>query len=259
MNNLPVSEKTRRALKDFALTDYEAKAYVALVGSGALAASELSRVAAIPYSKIYEILGNLERKGWVESAQGRPSRYYPKAPSTALESSRVRFETNMKSSQADALQELQPLYEKKGVQEKPDIWIVRGQDNILDKIKETLGRTRRELMVAMPVAPEPIVSIALPILSLMKEKGVKIFAMLLETASKDLIRRLRTVVEVRTRQQMFGGGIISDDNQIILLLGEEPEKGLTLAISSEHVGLVRFGKSYFEYLWESSKPQPDLQ
>ena len=259
MKNLPVSEKTRRALKDFALTDYEAKAYVALVGSGALAASELSRVAAIPYSKIYEILGNLERKGWVESAQGRPSRYYPKAPSTALESSRVRFETNMKSSQADALQELQPLYEKKGVQEKPDIWIVRGQDNILDKIKETLGRTRRELMVAMPVAPEPIVSIALPILSLMKEKGVKIFAMLPETASKELIRRLRTVVEVRTRQQMFGGGIISDDNQIILLLGEEPEKGLTLAISSEHVGLVRFGKSYFEYLWESSKPQPDLQ
>jgi len=31
-------------------------------------------------------------------------------------------------------------------------------------------------------------------------------------------------------------------------------KGLTLAISSDHIGLVRFGKSYFEYLWESSKP-----
>lgn len=251
---MPVSEKTRRALKDFALTDYEVKAYVSLVESGALAASELSQIASIPYSKIYEILGNLERKGWVESAQGRPSRYFPKAPSTALESNRVRFETNMRSSQVDALQELQPLYEKKGVQEKPDIWIVRGQDNIIDKIKETLGRTRRELMVAMPVVPESIVSIALPILALMKEKGVKIFVMLPENANKDLVRRLRTVVEVRTRQQMFGGGIISDDNQIILLLGEEPEKGLTLAISSEHIGLVRFGKTYFEYLWESSKP-----
>ncbi len=251
---MPVTEKTRRALKDFALTDYEAKAYVSLVESGALPASELSRMASIPYSKIYEILGNLERKGWVESAQGRPSRYYPKAPLTALESSRVRFETGMRSSQAEALQELQPLYEKKGVQEKPDIWIVRGQDNILDKIKETLGRTKRELMVAMPVAPEPIVSIALPVLTLIKEKGVKIFVMLPETASRDLIRKLRAVVEIRTRQQMFGGGIISDDNQIILLLGEEPEKGLTLAISSDHIGLVRFGKSYFEYLWESSKP-----
>jgi hypothetical protein len=53
---------------------------------------------------------------------------------------------------------------------------------------------------------------------------------------------------------MFGGGIISDDNQIIILLGEDPQKGLTLAISSDHIGLVKFGKSYFEYLWESSKP-----
>ncbi len=217
-----MSEKTRRALKEFGLTEYEAKAYISLVESGALAASELSRIASIPYSKIYEIIGNLERKGWVELEQGRPTKYYAKAPSTALESSRVRFETTIRSSEADALEELQPLYEKKGVREKPDIWIVRGQDNILDKMRETLGRTRRELMVA--------------------------------TTSRETVRRLKGLVQVRTREQLFGGGIISDDNQIIILLGEDPEKGLTLAISSDHIGLVRFGKSYFEYLWEGSKP-----
>ena len=150
--------------------------------------------------------------------------------------------------------ELQPLYDKKGAQEKPDIWIVRGQDNILDKIKETLGRTRRELMVAMPVVPEAIVSMALPILGLMKGKGVNVYLMLPQTTSKDTVKRLKSVVEVRTREQMFGGGMISDSNQIMILLGEEPEKGLTLAISSEHIGLVKFGKSYFEYLWENSKP-----
>ena len=251
---MPVSEKARRALKEFSLTDYEVKAYISLVEYGPLAASELSRTASIPYSKIYEILGNLERKGWVESEQGRPSKYYPKSPSTALESSRVRFENTIRSSQEEALMELQPLYDKKGAQEKPDIWIVRGQDNILDKIKETLGRTRRELMVAMPVVPEAIVSMALPLLGLMKEKGVNVYLMLPQTTGKDTVKRLKSVVEVRTREQMFGGGMISDSSQIIILLGEEPEKGLTLAISSEHIGLVKFGKSYFEYLWENSKP-----
>jgi sugar-specific transcriptional regulator TrmB len=251
---MPVTEKARRALKEFSLTDYEVKAYVSLVEYGPLAASELSRTASIPYSKIYEILGNLERKGWVESEQGRPSKYYPKAPSTALESSRVRFENTIRSSQDEALMELQPLYDKKGAQEKPDIWIVRGQDNIVDKIKETLGRTRRELMVAMPVVPEAIVSMALPILGLMREKGINVYIMLPQTTSKDTVRRLKNVVELRTREQMFGGGMISDASQIIILLGEEPEKGLTLAISSEHIGLVKFGKSYFEYLWENSKP-----
>ena len=251
---MSVSEKTRRALKEFGLTDYEAKVYVSLVESGTQTASELSKTASIPYSKIYEILGNLERKGWVESEQGRPSKYYPKAPSTALESSRSRQETTLKSSQSDAMEELQPLYEKKGVREKPDIWIVRGQNNILDKIRETLGRTRKELFVAMPVVPDPIVSMALPALALMRGNGVNVSVMVPQTTGRETLRKLKGLAQVRTREQMFGGGIISDDNQIIILLGEDPQKGLTLAISSDHIGLVKFGKSYFEYLWESSKP-----
>src|SRR5256712_1897551 len=252
--SMSISEKSRKALKEFGLTEYEAKVYVSLVESGTQAASELSRTASIPYSKIYEILGNLERKGWVETEQGRPSKYYAKAPATALEQSRIRFETTLKSSQTDAMGELQPLYERKGVQEKPDIWIVRGQNNILDKIRETLGRTRRELFVAMPVAPDPIVSIALPILALMKEKGVKVSVMVPQTTNREVLRKLRMLVQVWTMQMMFAGGLISDDDNIIILLGEDPLKGLTLAISSDHIGLVKFGKSYFEYLWESSKP-----
>ncbi len=254
VDDMSVSERTRRALKDFGLTEYEVKAYVALVESGPMPASQLSTKAAIPYSKIYEILGNLERKGWVEIEQGRPSKYFPKPPSTALESSRVRSENTLKSSQIDALSELQPLYERKGVQERPDIWIVRGQDNILDRIKETLGRTRRELLVAMPIVPESVISIAAPLLSLMTSRGIKVSIMVPELTNKEAIRKLKGLAEVRVREQMFGGGMISDSNEIILLLGEEPEKGLILAISSDHVGLVKFGKSYFEFLWENSKP-----
>src|SRR5438105_10123031 len=142
-----VSETTRRALKDFGLTEYEVKAYIALVESGPMPASQLSTTAMIPYSKIYEILGNLERKGWVESEQGRPSKYLPKPASTALESSRVRMENTLKSSQTAVMSELQPLYEKKRVQERPDIWIVRGQNNILDKTKETPRRKRNKPLV----------------------------------------------------------------------------------------------------------------
>lgn len=251
---MSVTERTRRALKDFGLTEYEVKAYVALVESGAMAASQLSTRATIPYSKIYEILGNLERKGWVEIEQGRPSKYFPKPPTTALEASRVRTENTLKSSQVDALSELQPLYERKGVQERPDIWIIRGQDNILDKIKETIGRTKRELLVAMPVVPESVISIAAPLLSIMTSRGIKVSVMVPESTDRDAIKRLRGLAEVRVREQMFGGGMISDSSQIILLLGEEPERGLVLAISSDHVGLVKFGKSYFEFLWENSRP-----
>ncbi len=82
---MSVTERTKKALRDFGLTEYEVKAYVSLVEGGSMPASELSKVASVPYSKVYEILGNLERKGWIESEQGRPSKYYAKSPSTALE------------------------------------------------------------------------------------------------------------------------------------------------------------------------------
>jgi HTH-type transcriptional regulator, sugar sensing transcriptional regulator len=251
---LSVTDKTRRALKDFALTEYEVKAYVALVESGPMPASELSKVASIPYSKIYEIIGNLERKGWVESEQGRPSRYYPKAPSLALESSRMRLENTLRTSQGEALEELQPLFEKKGVKERPDIWIVRGQNNILDKIRESLERTRNELLVAMPVVPDVVLSVASRMLVVLKERGVRVSVMVTGGVNRDSLRPLKGLAEIRVREQMFGGGLISDGSRIVLLLGEEPEKGLSLAISSDHLGLVRFGKNYFEYLWENSKP-----
>ena len=251
---MSVTDKTKRALKDFALTEYEVKAYVALVESGPMPASELSKVASIPYSKIYEIIGNLERKGWVESEQGRPSKYYPKAPSLALESSRIRAENTLRTSQGEALEELQPLFEKKGVKERPDIWIVRGQNNILDKIRESLERTRSELLVAMPIVPEVVLSVASRILAVLKQRGVRVSVMVTGEVDKDSLRTLRELAEIRVREQMFGGGLISDSSRIVLLLGEEPEKGLSLAISSDHLGLVRFGKSYFEYLWENSKP-----
>ena len=249
-----VTERTRKALKDFGLTEYEVKAYISLVEGGSMPASELSKIASVPYSKVYEILGNLERKGWIESEQGRPSKYYAKSPSTALESSRMRMENVLKVSQGDAMEELQPLYEKKGLQERPDIWIVRGQNNILDKIRESIGRTRKELLVAMPVVPEPIVAMAEPLVRMMKDRGIKVSIMIPQATGRDTVKRLKELADVRLREQMFGGGIISDNNQIILLLGEEPEKGLTLAISSDHLGLVKFAKNYFEYLWDNSKP-----
>lgn len=57
-----ISEETRKSLQNLGLTDYETRVYVALLQRGALTASEASENTQVPYSKIYEILGNLEKK-----------------------------------------------------------------------------------------------------------------------------------------------------------------------------------------------------
>jgi hypothetical protein len=55
---------------------------------------------------------------------------------------------------------------------------------------------------------------------------------------------------------MFGGGIIADGREVILLLGQE-EEAISLAIWSDHIGLARLAKNYFEFLWEDSGTTPN--
>jgi Mn-dependent DtxR family transcriptional regulator len=72
------SQVGKKVLREMGLTDYETRAYLALLEKGVLTASQISEEANVPYSKVYETLTSLERKGWIEMERGRPGRYYPK-------------------------------------------------------------------------------------------------------------------------------------------------------------------------------------
>lgn len=122
-----ISENLRRALHNLGLTDYEIKVYIALLECGDSTASRLSEVADVPYSKIYEVLDSLEKKGWIGTEGGRPARYYPKSPLTALETRRIRIEREFREHEEVVLSELLPIYEGRGFRERHDIWILRGE------------------------------------------------------------------------------------------------------------------------------------
>ncbi len=254
------SDKTRRVLQDLGLTDYEIKVYLALLDNPASQASDVSRVAEVPVSKIYEVLANLEKKGWVESQQStRPARYYPKSPSTALQAVRIRQERELKSNEEYLLQELMPRYSKKETQEKPEIWIVRGEYNILAKVQETIDRCKKEILVVVPSALNDVIDLVIPALTEVKNSGVSVRMLLSVQVNKDSLRKLASLSQVRLKENMFGGGVISDAREIILLLGGGNEgvvdpSGSALAIWSDHAGLASFARSYFEFLWTEAIP-----
>ena len=73
---MSISDNTKKSLEKIGLTSYEIKTYTALLKGGELNASELSQNSGVPYSKIYEVLGTLEEKGWIGSDDSRPTKYY---------------------------------------------------------------------------------------------------------------------------------------------------------------------------------------
>jgi len=245
-----ISEEAKRVLHEIGLTEYEARAYLSLLEKGVMTAGQLSEYANVPYSKIYETLNSLERKGWIETERGRPSRYYPKSPSEALGAVKLRLEDMAKFWEQAVLNELQPLYEKREIREKPDIWILRGEFNTLAKLQEMLGKAKSELMIAAPVITKALARAIAPILTHLQSTGVRIMIMVSKDVKEWNIENIANVLEVRVRNHMFGGGVIVDGKEAILLLGEEKH---SLVIWSDHVGLVKFAKDYFQYLWNSSE------
>ena len=72
-------KKIVNALLEFGLTEYEAKAYVALVSKGRLNASRISQLTGIPRERAYDALSNLETKGWSELVDEHPIQYFTRA------------------------------------------------------------------------------------------------------------------------------------------------------------------------------------
>jgi len=246
----PISEEARRVLRELGLTEYETRAYLALLEKGVLTASHVSEHSNVPYSKIYETLGSLERKGWIETEHGRPERHYPKAPSEALATMKLQMEDKVKSWEKTILDELQPFYEKREIRERPDVWILRGEFSILAKLEEMLDKAKTELMVAAPAFVETISGVLAPMLLRLQGTGVNILFMVAGKAKEWNPKEIAGIAEVRVRDHMFGGGVIVDGKEAVLFLGEEKP---TLVIWSNHLGLVKFAKDYFQYLWESSE------
>jgi len=249
---MSVSEKTKRALREIGLTGYESNAYLFLLTSGPATAGQISKSTSLPYSKIYNILTSLEEKGWIEVEEGRPKRYFPKPPSEALEATKLQVEGSLAGNLSQIFGELQPLYGGRGLQERPDIWIVRGEFNIIAKIKEYFNEAKRELMLAAAVLPEPLLEFLLVDMTRLKNLGVDVKILVAAKVDPNSLRELGRFGEVRVKEQMFGNGIIVDGRRVMLLLGRG-EGSEYLAICSDHMGLAELSKEYFEYLWHDAE------
>ncbi len=249
----PVGEGARKLLRDLGLTAYESAVYLSLVERGVMTASDVSESAMVPFSKVYETLNTLERKGWIDIERGRPSRYFAKSPVEAFESARHKLEEKVQSWAQTVAEELQPLFEKRGLREKPDIWILRGETNILAKLHEMLSKARRQVMIAAPRFARSLAKKATPLLTSLRLGELEVLIMVTGSLKEWGLEGLASFAEIRSRDNLFGGGVIIDGDEALLFLGEEAKP--SLVVWSNHVGLVKFAKDYFQHLWQTSKSE----
>ncbi|NHV45801.1 MAG: TrmB family transcriptional regulator [Candidatus Verstraetearchaeota archaeon] len=135
-------------LKEIGLSDYEALVYLKLVIDGPSTAKEISESTEVPYTKVYEVLEGLERKGWIEISQGRPMRFKAKSPSEIVEIIKNEYQTRLNKIEDFLINELQSVYDVHSAEES-EIWILKSPLGIMNKIRNMIKTFNKELYIVI--------------------------------------------------------------------------------------------------------------
>jgi sugar-specific transcriptional regulator TrmB len=248
---VPASDATLKALKELGLTEYETAAYLALIEGGQMSASEVSAKSDVPYSRVYDVLGRLEQKAFIQVQRGRPTRYIARAPTEVVRLVRLSWEDRIDRSAKTVIEELQPLYEKETQATPRDVMVIYGRSAILSKALEILD-SANVIKLSLPrldLEVKDLTQVIEHILGV-KAKSVQI---LTSFVSESIIPLIPDSFEVRTRERVFGAGLVADDKTLIMLLADEEEHGV-LGVFSNHAVFAAMASAYFESLWAESIP-----
>lgn len=131
-------------LKSLEFTEYEAKAYLALLKGSPVTAYAVARESGVPRSKVYGVLSGMAERGVVFVSHGEPVRYAPLPPRELVQSRRREAEERLAAA-ADGLEEY--ARQDAGDANDPLIWDIEGRDEILSRLREVVGRARERILV----------------------------------------------------------------------------------------------------------------
>jgi sugar-specific transcriptional regulator TrmB len=130
-------------LSSIGFSDYEAKAYIALLSKNPVSAYEVAKTSGIPTSKIYEVLSRLSEKKVVSTlGEDGARKYMPVDPDEFIAGFRNSMETNLKALEED----LSQLSKKSAVSY---IWNILDHEYLMEKAHRTILDARETLLVSI--------------------------------------------------------------------------------------------------------------
>jgi len=142
-----MEQKIINALKEFGLTDYEARVYYSACIAETAGATELSKLSEVPRARIYDILSTLARKGWINIVYGKPTRYRP-ADFTSIKKKLEDEEKRLKKSKTEILEEI-ISYSNKEEEATSEAAqdLMLGKEKVLKTIQNWIAASRSDIMI----------------------------------------------------------------------------------------------------------------
>jgi sugar-specific transcriptional regulator TrmB len=206
MNGDPIHK-----LVEIGFSEYEAKAYVALLRESPVTGYQLSKTSGVPRSMIYEVLGKLTARGAAMTLRKGDSTQYAPVPADEFLDQLRREHEKLTTSIKDDLATLASPTDLEYV------WNIEGHENIMAKAREMIGQARARIYLALVPATCQALR---PMLEEAIERGVRV--VLYTTSEVDLTgcRVIVAHVSEGTLGQARGLGLVLVIDGEEVLIGE---------------------------------------
>jgi sugar-specific transcriptional regulator TrmB len=230
------------ALQRLGLSNYEAQVFLALQKLGTGTAREIHETADVPRSQVYGAADALEERGLVEIQHSTPKRYRP----VGLDAARAHLTAELERERERAFDYLETVHEDRdGDETREDVWTIRGQGPIDDRILELATRATDSLLYAAD-SPAFVSADFVDVLAEKARSDVAVTVVSENDAVRDLFAdRGVTVVPVEEGPTDFTGRVLLADDDVILLSvggnerGGDPETAIWSAGTAMASVLVR--------------------
>jgi sugar-specific transcriptional regulator TrmB len=263
---VPVTRDRVTRLREFGLSEYAARAYIALLDLGTTEARDVSSLSKVPASKIYHILDQLHEKGLVEILPEFPRKYAPVPFSEFLDKLQEEHEATTRRLR-DERHELLETFAVVGgasASDRGSLTFLRGRRNAFERYDELVRGAREDVVLVAThgmfanrkgwVAP----------LAEAAQRGVRMRVLSPDSATTAALADLGPSAETRVRDA--GGraetaAILVVDQRRILMVHFLPDDGHTSegnasAVYVDQDGVVALLASLVEAPWRQASEIP---
>jgi sugar-specific transcriptional regulator TrmB len=248
------------------LSQYESRAYLALVTNGEVSPSELAQRSEIPRPRAYDVLRTLVRKGLATERLGRPLRYAAADPRNGLTTLSEQLEGVAKKDLARRRAavgrltiELGKLYDEFRYLTGSDQKVTVGSSssavwNQLDLLKQQTKIEYVGASVSANVPPFEIFKREEKMLQLgVKMKLIRPFQRDMRKRHVDwYLRLIERGFEIRSSEDVDFSFDVSDATNAVIWLNERADHLPTEAVWLRHAPMARLLRERFENLWQSA-------
>lgn len=128
-------------LKNLNFTEYESKAYLALLQESPLTGYAVAKKSGVPRSKIYEVLESLVIRGDVFVSHGNTPQYVPVPAKELIKNRRLKAEEHFDQAEK--------YFEKfeQTANDRENIWNITGRSEILEKVKACILSAKKRILL----------------------------------------------------------------------------------------------------------------